>query len=71
MATKPTIDELLQLNPHIDPRQVERVRQLIQKQRAYRLGGVGRRRLASPLARRRAAIRQDTGSDSRTVRVGR
>lgn len=68
MPQVPSPEEVLRLNPQVDPRELEEGRELL---RRLREAGVGtsRRKLASPLTRRRAVIDDDPEKDPRTVHL--
>jgi hypothetical protein len=70
-AEKPTVEEVLRLNPQIDPTEIESVQELL---RQYRNGGplrTARRNLASPLERRKATMKQQRDDDSRRINLSR
>jgi hypothetical protein len=71
MAEKPTVEEVLRLNPQIDPAEMQGVQELL---RQYREGGplrTTRRNLASPLERRKATVKQQRDDDARRINLSR
>lgn len=68
MAELPNVDELIRSNPNIDPRQLEKGRELLRKLRESGARGAGYR-LASPINRRRVLIGGEPTKDSRIVQL--
>lgn len=66
MTRVPTIDELLDKNPHIDRTEVEESIQLL-KERRHGKGKATGYNLASPLIRRPIVIGDNDENDSRTI----
>jgi hypothetical protein len=68
MPEKPDLEELLAANPHVDPEELERAREILRKLRASGVRGAGYR-LAPPYSGRRVSVREDAENDPRRVRL--
>ncbi len=66
---RPSLKELIDSNPSIDPKQLRQFRKSLRK---LREAGLGRKEyeLASPISRRRATLMDAERVDSRTIRLG-
>jgi hypothetical protein len=68
VAELPNIDDITEANPNVDREELEKGRELLRQLRERGVHGAGRK-LASPLARRRALIDEEPSKDPRTVQL--
>lgn len=68
MAELPNTDDIIRTNPNVDPRELEKGRELLRRLREHGLGA-SPHKLASPLSRRRALVDDEPTKDPRTVHL--
>jgi hypothetical protein len=70
MPEEVDLEELLASNPHVDPDELEKAREMLRKLRRSGVRGPGYR-LAPPFSGRRVSVREDAENDSRRIHLRR